>query len=360
MSNLTSADKKYLDNALRLDSGFLIRFSDETFHEFFAQFNIDIDDPKYAVNGSSKAKKMETFWQIENNQIVGMAILELAAMFRNIELGQPLNIKFSVDVEKIGQKLLSIPDIKTIKQSAQASIKDNLISLEIRPEIYEHIKSLLNSKHYFNAVEEAYKIVREKLNSVAGSEKATDLFDWETKKLPKIKPKYCEKIFGSEVAESQIEDDFRIAVGYLLLVVQFLRNEKSHTKMYDLNPNLAIHYLTLASLAYDLISRNESSELPNIIHGFTDGYVNLSVDGSVEQGGKSYGKGNLSEIIITLPIPMDDPRQYNVIIGDKPLEISVGIKHKSNKVLILDYKNENSKDDIPCEFSWHVKGKAAK
>lgn len=42
MSNLSLADKKYLDNALRLEKGFIIRFNRESFTEFFQNFGIDI------------------------------------------------------------------------------------------------------------------------------------------------------------------------------------------------------------------------------------------------------------------------------------------------------------------------------
>lgn len=40
------------------------------------------------------------------------------------------------------------------------------------------------------------------------------------------------------------------------LGVQFLRNEKAHTLATDMEPNLAIHYVALASLAYDLVTRH--------------------------------------------------------------------------------------------------------
>jgi hypothetical protein len=44
------------------------------------------------------------------------------------------------------------------------------------------------------------------------------------------------------------------------LAVQFLRNEKAHSLATDLDKNLAIHYLSLASLSYDLISRGNMTK----------------------------------------------------------------------------------------------------
>ena len=44
------------------------------------------------------------------------------------------------------------------------------------------------------------------------------------------------------------------------MAIQFFRNEKAHTPAYEIDKNLAIHYIVLASLAYDLISRNDKNE----------------------------------------------------------------------------------------------------
>ena len=40
------------------------------------------------------------------------------------------------------------------------------------------------------------------------------------------------------------------------MAIQNLRNEKAHTPAKEIDKNLAIHYIALASLAYDLIARN--------------------------------------------------------------------------------------------------------
>jgi len=39
------------------------------------------------------------------------------------------------------------------------------------------------------------------------------------------------------------------------MAIQKLRNEKSHKPAEDIDKNLAIHYIVLASLAYDLIDK---------------------------------------------------------------------------------------------------------
>ena len=62
-------------------------------------------------------------------------------------------------------------------------------------------------------------------------------------------------MFGKEADKGTPEYDFCRGVGYLHLGIQFLRNEKAHKPASELDINLAMHYIVLASLGYELISR---------------------------------------------------------------------------------------------------------
>ncbi len=250
MSNLSPADKEYLENALRLDTGWVLHFTNETFKDFFETFGINIEDPKYSVNGTSKAKRMRMFWKLENNQIVGQSILELASMFRNMELRSIMYVKFSTEIEKIGNKLLNMPDINI--QSVNHTIQnyEQNIHLCLNSEIFNHVKRYLDTEDYFHAVEEAYKMVRNKLKEKTGKEKAVDVFNQNAENH-----KYFNELFGHDAEVGTPEGDFFRGVGYLNLAIQFLRNEKSHDLAKPLDKNLALHYITLASLTYNLISK---------------------------------------------------------------------------------------------------------
>ena len=69
MSNLSPADREYLENALRMDTGWVLHFTDKTFSELFAAFGIDINDEKYKKYGESKAKRMRAFWDIDKREV---------------------------------------------------------------------------------------------------------------------------------------------------------------------------------------------------------------------------------------------------------------------------------------------------
>ena len=125
------------------------------------------------------------------------------------------------------------------------NIGDAEVTINIRPEIYEHIKRYLATQDYYHAVEESYKIVRQKLKDLTGEEKASQAF-CETN---------IEKIFGHTPSDAT-EKDFFEGIKFINMAIQNFRNEKAHTPAKPLDKNLAIHYISLASLAYELISRN--------------------------------------------------------------------------------------------------------
>lgn len=146
----------------------------------------------------------------------------------------------------------SIAPTTQVDETPLAVIDNDFISLQINKEIYHHIKQYLDTEDYFHAVDEAYKLVREKLREITGNEKATEVFNMNAESK-----KYFTQLFGKPDGSTQAEKDFFRGIGYLNLTIQFLRDEKAHTVATPLERNLAIHYVSLASLAYDLITRNE-------------------------------------------------------------------------------------------------------
>ncbi|NCS72459.1 TIGR02391 family protein [Candidatus Peregrinibacteria bacterium CG11_big_fil_rev_8_21_14_0_20_41_10] len=108
--------------------------------------------------------------------------------------------------------------------------------------LIEYIESqiLIDNLSQDDFPEDRMKAVKD----IAGKEKATDAFNNSNYEI----------IFGHQPID-QAEKDFFEGVKFLHMSIQFLRNEKAHTPARDLDKNLAIHYISLASLAYDLITR---------------------------------------------------------------------------------------------------------
>ena len=78
MPNLKSMQMMLLDDVFRMGGGYVLNFSDKTFGAFFREeVGIDIDLPRYSVEGGSKAKRFRYFVQNESQPAVVKAIKAL-------------------------------------------------------------------------------------------------------------------------------------------------------------------------------------------------------------------------------------------------------------------------------------------
>jgi hypothetical protein len=68
MTNIRSIDMLFLDDLFEMRGGYVLNFSDRTFAAFFREeLDLEIDDPKWAVQGGSKGKRMRYFLQTERS-----------------------------------------------------------------------------------------------------------------------------------------------------------------------------------------------------------------------------------------------------------------------------------------------------
>ncbi len=70
MSTLKAYEKVIFEKLFDRN-GYVLDFSDNTYREFFNEYDLKIDHQKYKVNGTSKMKRLRTFWEIESDKVVG-------------------------------------------------------------------------------------------------------------------------------------------------------------------------------------------------------------------------------------------------------------------------------------------------
>lgn len=89
MADLSYFEKQKLEEWLDMSSGYVLNFTDRTFAEFFkSTININIFDNKYNYASGSKAHRMRSFFEKENNHLVGKilyAIFSNWSAFKNTE-----------------------------------------------------------------------------------------------------------------------------------------------------------------------------------------------------------------------------------------------------------------------------------
>lgn len=72
MSDLTAIEKRKLEKAFEMESGYVLNFSNRTFAEFILDSTgLDIYDSKYDHASGSKANRLRALWKVESNYIVG-------------------------------------------------------------------------------------------------------------------------------------------------------------------------------------------------------------------------------------------------------------------------------------------------
>jgi hypothetical protein len=64
----------FLDDLFEMSGGYVLNFSDPTFSRFFKELNVDIDDARYRKNGTSKAKRLRSFFQAAEKATVARAL----------------------------------------------------------------------------------------------------------------------------------------------------------------------------------------------------------------------------------------------------------------------------------------------
>jgi Restriction endonuclease len=70
-THIRIVDMIFLDDLFEMSSGYVLNFNDRAFTIFFAQeLNIDINDPVYAVNGTSKAKRLRCFLRLIDKPLI--------------------------------------------------------------------------------------------------------------------------------------------------------------------------------------------------------------------------------------------------------------------------------------------------
>lgn len=95
MSSLTQIEKRTLERLLDMGTGYVLGFSNRTFHEFFVDtVGIDIYDSKYDYGSGSKANRLRAFWSAQPDHIVARA---MSPMIELIELD------FNPDPELVGK-----------------------------------------------------------------------------------------------------------------------------------------------------------------------------------------------------------------------------------------------------------------
>lgn len=134
MSSLNMREKRVLEEFLGMGGGYVLNFSDRTFGEFVHEaVDIDIHSDEYSIHGSSKAKKLRAFWEVESDYLVGRLLNAL------IDYAQDASRETTEEAKKLVERSRAIasrllaggPSLDDLKQKAR-SLDANHLAEQIR------------------------------------------------------------------------------------------------------------------------------------------------------------------------------------------------------------------------------------
>ena len=123
-----------INKVFSMESGYVLNFSNRTFAEFFREeLGVDIDNPRWAVDGESKAKRLRYYLRQTSRKTV-LATLNALWQYREVSsvIGEHADIDYSVRAAffKIIERLGGTPPVQdsTIAPQKLRCVEQNVAS----------------------------------------------------------------------------------------------------------------------------------------------------------------------------------------------------------------------------------------
>jgi hypothetical protein len=138
---IRSIDMRLIDDLFEMGGGYVLNFSNKTFAEFFdEELGINIDDPRYDVEGTSKAKRLRFFLKTCDPQVRIQTLLALweyrevdRRRYRTKETIKDAEEEFYALIERLGGKR---PAEKKRASAQQATTQiDPSLSCELKTKL---------------------------------------------------------------------------------------------------------------------------------------------------------------------------------------------------------------------------------
>ena len=135
MATLNTNEKQLLEKLFQMGSGYVLKFSDRTFGEFFRDdVGVDIYADRYNYASGSKANRMRGFWQAADDRLVGKSIHKLTEYVENqILLGYLTKEECPAElIQRAKQIAARLQGIKAPSTAVPPVTEDEFISREFK------------------------------------------------------------------------------------------------------------------------------------------------------------------------------------------------------------------------------------
>lgn len=214
MSTLGHMEKRKIEKILGMDTGYVLNFSDKTFADFFSDLNIDITNQKYYKNGTSKAKRLRSFWETEEDILVSRVLRALISYGEGEGVFADSNPELIEECIGIADRLQNgNPDVSDLS----SGVTSNNITLEL---LISEMKSSLDRGNPEAAIDRLHtfttNFIREIcLNNSINVDKDKPLHSLlgeyikDLKKKEKLESNMSERILKSNISILEAFNDVR-------------------------------------------------------------------------------------------------------------------------------------------------------
>ncbi len=219
MSDLSFREKEKLEKIYDMSSGFMMSFSNRTFKEFILEsVGKNIYDPKYEVNGDSKANRLRTFWQLEPNSVVGRLTKDL--------------LDYTLEINNNLDKAL----FEKCKQAADRLLQETSSEIDLNSEqdfavLTESIKESIDKNRPETGLDRLHTYATKYLRSVCRKRGIST----ENKNLQSLVGEYVKHLNNKKEIESEITN--RILKSAISILDAFNDIRNNHSLAHD-NPIL--------------------------------------------------------------------------------------------------------------------------
>lgn len=248
----------YLKDALGLGSGYVLSLSRNDVRDLFLSCSVDVEnDERFQRSGTSMGKRMGEFLtQAENSELACVlgALCDLPES--SFAEANVTAAEFRAQVQTMMRQVTNPSSQQDSTDSLHKPTNTgSLVALAERLvvwPIFTRVEPLLRSNHQQHAVEEAFKLVRERLRLITGKERASDVFGSSGQS-----DKFYKEIFGIDTPFKDLDERVRdqcVGVAHTQLAIQNYRNVLFHTPYAESEERQTLQYLVLASHAFESIS----------------------------------------------------------------------------------------------------------
>jgi hypothetical protein len=137
VATVTTLELRTIEAVLEMGTGYVLDFSDSMFSRFFQEYGVAIDDSRFCVDGTSKAKRLRCFLRITPPPLTGKVLAGLL-LHRLASKPDGLRSSDSNNYDRIVVRLGGVlpTDAANTSRENEASAEAALLRQVFRPELF--------------------------------------------------------------------------------------------------------------------------------------------------------------------------------------------------------------------------------